>query len=498
MSVLPNGWIEATLDEFFTLVRGLTYAKQDVSLEPSEKHVALLRANNIQNGKIDFDDLIYLPRNIVKDEQIVREDDIVMATSSGSRTVVGKMARVTEREEGITFGAFCGVLRPRYNEAGAYLIQYMKSRAYRDYVEAVAIGTNINNFRSSDIQRMTIPLAPLAEQKRIVAKLDVLNAKSERARAALTRIETLVTCYKQAVLRMAFSGELTVEWQQVQGLKSWTNAKPEDLFKWSSGKNLPSRNYVKGTVPVIGGNGVSGYHDSSNVETPTIVIGRVGAQCGNVYHSLEPAWITDNAIYAKWISSEVDLRFAVLVYEKADLNKLSGGTGQPYVNQSTLNSIDFPLPSREEQLEIVCRIESAFASIDRLAAEAKRALKLVDKLDEVVLAKAFRGGLVQQDENDEPASVLLERIRAEREAAPRTKSKKIRREMTMPTARDFLNAKLDNWPIEGVCFQDLMREFGGSYDDLKEAVFALLSDKQSELTQVFDEKTSKMTIRKRA
>ncbi|SDO70538.1 type I restriction enzyme, S subunit [Aureimonas jatrophae] len=75
----------------------------------------------------------------------------------------------------------------------------------------------------------------------------------------------------------------------------------------------------------------------------------------------------------------------------------------------------------EEQYEIVRRIETAFARIDRLATEAKRALTLVGKLDEAILAKAFRGELVPQDESDEPASVLLERIRAEQALAPKPK-----------------------------------------------------------------------------
>jgi type I restriction enzyme S subunit len=73
-----------------------------------------------------------------------------------------------------------------------------------------------------------------------------------------------------------------------------------------------------------------------------------------------------------------------------------------------------------EQLEIVRRIEVAFSWIDRLAADATNARKLVDHLDQAVLAKAFRGELVPQDPNDEPASVLLERIKAERAAPQRS------------------------------------------------------------------------------
>ena len=77
----------------------------------------------------------------------------------------------------------------------------------------------------------------------------------------------------------------------------------------------------------------------------------------------------------------------------------------------------FPSAPIEEQSEIVHGIEAAFAWIDRLAKEAASARKLIDHLDQAVLAKAFRGELVAQEPNDEPATALLERIRAERSKA---------------------------------------------------------------------------------
>jgi type I restriction enzyme S subunit len=89
------------------------------------------------------------------------------------------------------------------------------------------------------------------------------------------------------------------------------------------------------------------------------------------------------------------------------------------ISKSKLSAMNVPVPPFKEAIEIVRRIESAFAKIDRLAKEAKRALELVGRLDEAILAKAFRGELVPQDENDEPAEHLLERIRAEREASPK-------------------------------------------------------------------------------
>ena len=86
-----------------------------------------------------------------------------------------------------------------------------------------------------------------------------------------------------------------------------------------------------------------------------------------------------------------------------------------------IRGVQIPRCTSDEQHEIVRRIETSFAKINLLAAEAEKALKLTDRLDQRILAKAFAGGLVPQDANDEPASVLLDRIRAERASAPKPK-----------------------------------------------------------------------------
>ncbi len=99
----------------------------------------------------------------------------------------------------------------------------------------------------------------------------------------------------------------------------------------------------------------------------------------------------------------------------------STGSDLPHISGDDISTCPLPLPPLQEQQEIVRRVESAFQKVDTLATEAKRALKLTDKLDEAILVKAFRGELVSQDPNDEPASILLERIKAERAAAPKPK-----------------------------------------------------------------------------
>jgi type I restriction enzyme S subunit len=94
------------------------------------------------------------------------------------------------------------------------------------------------------------------------------------------------------------------------------------------------------------------------------------------------------------------------------------GTAQLTIPLSGLRRFAMPLPSLVEQAEVVSRLRLAFAEIDRLAAEAAAARRLLDRLDQAILAKAFRGELVPQDPADEPASALLERIKTERAVTP--------------------------------------------------------------------------------
>ena len=100
---------------------------------------------------------------------------------------------------------------------------------------------------------------------------------------------------------------------------------------------------------------------------------------------------------------------------RALVERLAKSTsGVNNINSTQIQQLPISRPDIEEQSEIVRLIHIAFAWIDRLAAETTGARKLIDHLDQAILAKAFRGELVPQDPNDEPASVLLERVKAER------------------------------------------------------------------------------------
>ncbi|UXU06446.1 restriction endonuclease subunit S [Agrobacterium tumefaciens] len=379
--------------------------------------------------------------------------------------------------------------------------------------------TAIPGLNREDAYGLTFALPPLAEQKRIVAKLNALNAKSARARTELTRIETLVSRYKQAVLSKAFSGELTL----AKG-SNWASCTLGDLALDVRYGTAEKCTYAPDLTPVLRiPNVANGRIDLSDLKHASfnekelrklellegdLLIIRSNGSLDLVGRSAVVDAAAAGMLFAGYL---IRVRLALskvmpsflqywmqsFAVRRTIEDAAKSTSGVNNVNSKQLQALQLKLPTLEEQNEIVRRLETAFARIDRLAKEATRALELVGLLDEAILAKAFRGELVPQDDNDEPAERLLARIRAEREAVPKVKKRVVKRTSAMLTARDFLNAKLPNWPHDGISFQDLRSEFSGSYDDLKDAVFALLSDQDAPLRQVFDEQQSTMTLRRR-
>ena len=124
-------------------IRGVSYKPEDLHDSLDDTAVILLRANNIDEGKINFDDVVYVDKSKVSNEQYLKVGDVLLCASSGSKQLVGKAASV-DFDTPCTFGAFCKVVRPN-NDVADYLGKYFQSGVYRRKISEVAIGANINN-----------------------------------------------------------------------------------------------------------------------------------------------------------------------------------------------------------------------------------------------------------------------------------------------------------------------------------------------------------------
>ena len=214
---LPKGWEWCRLGDLAEIIRGVTYKKHQVLEQAAENHIALLRANNIQETITD-EAAIYVPLELVNDRQLITKGDILIAMSSGSANLVGKAAQ-TNCDLQATFGAFCGAVRPLKQKLSSYLGLYTTTPLYRDQAQAAGKGIGINNLNKKALDNMLVPVPPEKEQHRIVQKVDELMALCDRlARQSgdqLEAHETLVDTLLGTLNRSEKTTELADNWARL-------------------------------------------------------------------------------------------------------------------------------------------------------------------------------------------------------------------------------------------------------------------------------------------
>jgi len=209
MSELPDGWTLSKIAEVADVIRGVTYSKADTLSANDDGAVPLLRATNLEVNVIDYDEKVYVPVTVVRPHQYLRVNDIFLAASSGSISVVGKSAQVV-KADGETFGAFCAVIRPK-NVHPKYLAYWVQSPEIRDHWSATAKGTNINNLKQSDIAETSIPLPPIEFQHKIVEILEDHLSRLDASVALADGLEKQSAGLRRSLLQVAFTGQLTNE-----------------------------------------------------------------------------------------------------------------------------------------------------------------------------------------------------------------------------------------------------------------------------------------------
>ena len=199
--------------------------------------------------------------------------------------------------------------------------------------------------------------------------------------------------------------------------EGWAWARLASILSLSSGKSIKVRQLTDvGKYPVYGGNGINGTYFDYNVEANTIIIGRVGYYCGSVYKTTSKAWVTDNALIAEFKEPDFfELDFLVEVLKYLNLGKTSVSTAQPVVSGKGILPLIVPVPPKKEQINILKSYNQIVPIINILENDKEEVLSLITTTKSKILDLAIRGQLVPQDPDDEPASALLERIRAEKE-----------------------------------------------------------------------------------
>ncbi len=448
---LPEGWIESSIGSLFTFKYGKALKAEDRSNSGSANVYG-------SNGIVGLHD---------------------KALTSGPTIIIGRKGSVGEVHFSKTpcwpidttyyIDEFpCGLL-PEFWELlirSLQLGQQEKSSA-------------IPGINRDSAYQTAIPLPPLAEQKRIVEKLDAVLGKVDVCRQRLERIPTILKRFRQSVLAAACSGKLTADWRE------------ENVGYFdSSGSELPSipRTWSWITFSEVIEELRNGLSPKPSIEPPGIPILRISAArrglvdlsdhrflpngeqhlekyglrdgdlmftryngsldllgvCG-MTRGLEtqPCLYPDKLMRVRLDESRAKPEFVEAVFSDETaharlIEKAKSSAGQNGISGKDLKMQLIPLPPLDEQQEIVRRVNALFSLADSLEGRYQNAKTHVDKLTQSVLAKAFRGELVpteaelarREGREYEPASVLLERIHAERESRPKPARKRAARKRT--------------------------------------------------------------------
>lgn len=374
-----------------------------------------------------------------------------------------------------------------------YLLHRLREEGFRgQLMETVAgVGGSLMRARPDEVKQIDLSLPPLPEQRRIVERIEALQARSRKAREALEAVPALLEQYRQSVLAAAFRGDLTADWREqhpdaepASALldriredrrrqweakypkkkyvepdpvdaadlpelpEGWCWARIEDLSDWvKDGTHWPPPTTNSG-VPFIGiRNVVDGAIKWETVdrwvssETHEELTKRYPHRPGDVLYAAVGSFgtafpIPDSRdfIFQRHIAHirpipQINSDYLIDAINSPfgfqQSKSVARGVAQPTVTLTDLKRLLVPLCPASEQLAVVRHIKRAKTSIQGLRSHALMALEGLKSLDQSVLAKAFRGELVSQEPDDEPASEMLERIRLDGSPKPAAATPKL-------------------------------------------------------------------------
>lgn len=230
LNELPRGWPTKPLTEIATIIRGVSFDKSQVSDEPRLNSIPILRAGNIQDSLLTNFDLVYVPAEIVNEDQRMKQGDLAICMSSGSPAIVGKTAHLTADWNG-SVGAFCAIVRFKESFNHRFGSYWFRSPEFLQWRDSNAKGSNIQNLQRTELEKLSVPVPPLAEQQRIVARVDALTSRSQRLRELNTSLLEDMTRLLRAEYNRITEDAPTKPFSDVAKLvRRWVKTKPDQNY----------------------------------------------------------------------------------------------------------------------------------------------------------------------------------------------------------------------------------------------------------------------------
>ena len=421
---LPDGWVWTTLGEISEIILGQS--------PPSSTYNTNGKGVPFYQGKLEFGETYPTPRKwCTAPKKIAEKGDIFISV----RAPVGPTNVCPEKScVGRGLAAIRGL-----SSIEPFFILYLM-RAYKDVLAGKGAGTTFNAITGNQLKTFEVPLPPLPEQHRIVAKIEELFTKLDAGINELHKAQSQLKRYRQSVLKAAFEGKLTEAWRvehqdEIEPASLITGDLPngwvwttlEEISEIILGQSPPSSTYNTDGKGLPFYQGKLEFGETYPTPRKWCTAPKKIAEKGDVLISVRAPVGPTNVCPEK---SCIGRGLAVIrglngiepffilhlmrAYEDALASK---GTGTTFnaIAGSQLKTFEIPLPPLPEQQAIVSEVKSRLSVADEVEKTVKMELKRAEQLRQSILKKAFSGKLVPQDPNDEPASGLLERIKAQKE-----------------------------------------------------------------------------------
>ena len=378
-----------------------------------------------------------------------------------------------------------------------YIRHYLLSA--KEYAESKASGTTFLELSVKRVGQIAIPIPPISEQKRIVAKLDRVIDRISIAKSELESIIALIEDYKQIVIDQSFSPlDLTAP---LLSLVDPYRGIPYGIVK--TGKSYPDG------VPTVRAGDIKNFrivpkqlkrvdpdiaarYSRTTLQGGEVLIairGSIGATC------VAPCTMAGNNISREValipgspsVSPEFLMYFLKSDRATAYISRNVKGIAQTGINLRDLRRLPCPDIDIDEQERIAARISDVFERIDSVAAIGAATTALLPMLEDSVRSLAFRGKLVQQNDADEPARAVLARIkrmRSDRSDHQRRKRMKDRTRRRAPEDRLLMDS--ESWPEAGLPFEDVAKRLPMPHDQMRDALFSLMTGQMPTIRQSFD------------
>ena len=382
------GWSESSLEKVCDLIkRGVAPKYTDIG------GICVINQKCIRNHDVNYEPSRRhdITAKSVNPERYIRFGD-VLVNSTGTGTL-GRVAQVRkEPNEPTIVDTHVTIVRPKRGLFYPEFFGYMMIKI-EDEITASGEGasgqTELPRTKLAKDFKVAYPHS-IKEQKRIVAILD----------EAFAGIDTAITNTEKnlANARELFESYLNEVFTN-QG-NGWKCKKFSECLRLKSGDSLTSKKMIPGEFYVFGGNGVAGTHNEFNLSGDNVIIGRVGALCGNVRNVTEKIWLTDNAFKVIQTEKYMDNRFLTYLLNFKNLRSYARQSAQPVISNSSLKDIELNFPESEaEQRLVVKKIDALHVKVEQFKSIYQQKLEDLKELKQSLLQKAFSGELTAEKAN---------------------------------------------------------------------------------------------------